>query len=204
MPANRRVAIYARVSTTDKGQDPENQLAQLRAWCRQGGHEVVQEYIDHESGKKDAEARQALSALLKDAHQRKFDLVLFWALDRLSREGMAKTVSYLQRLNSAKVAFHSFTEEYLSTDNELVRDILIAVMSSLAKQEAIKISERTKAGLERARSKGKKLGRPSTDPKIMRAIQLDRERDPKISERALSRAHKVNRSVVRKALSKNL
>lgn len=200
MPANRRVAIYARVSTTDKGQDPENQLAQLRAWCDQGGHEIVSEYVEHESGRKGADARQALSQLLSDAHQRKFDLVLFWALDRLSREGMAKTVTYLQRLNAAGVAFHSYTEEYLSTDNELVRDILIAVMSSLARQEAIKISERTKAGLERAKAKGKTLGRPAADAKLVAAIKAEKDATPDISERLLAKRHGVSRTVVRKAL----
>lgn len=197
----KRVAIYARVSTTDKGQDPENQLMQLRTWCAQAGHEIVQEYVEHESGRKGAEARKALSALLSDAHQRKFDLVLFWALDRFSREGMAKTVTYLQRLSASNVAFHSYTEEMLSTDNELVRDILIAVMSSLAKQEAIRLSKRTKAGLDRARAKGKTLGRPSTPAATLKAIQKAKKKEPAVSQRELARRFKVARAVVKAALS---
>jgi DNA invertase Pin-like site-specific DNA recombinase len=52
-----RIAIYARVSTDDKGQDPENQLRQLRAWCANAGHEIVHEYIDHESGRKGTKGR---------------------------------------------------------------------------------------------------------------------------------------------------
>jgi DNA invertase Pin-like site-specific DNA recombinase len=72
---------------------------------------------------------------------------------------MASTVADLQRLSSYGVSFHSFTEVHLSTDNELVRDVLLAVLASLAKLERQKISERTKAGLERARAKGKRLGR---------------------------------------------
>lgn len=198
---NKRVAIYARVSTTDKGQDPENQLAQLRAWCDQGGHEIIAEYIEHESGRKGAESREQLAQLLKDAHQRKFDLVLFWALDRFSREGMSKTVSYLQRLTAANVAFHSYTEEFLSSDNELVRDILIAVMSSLAKQEAIKISERTKAGLERARAKGKRLGKKPADAAVLKAIAEDKAENPEATILGLSKKHGVSRTVVRKAIS---
>jgi len=197
----RRVAIYARVSTTDKGQDPENQLRQLRSWCERMGHEIAEEFVEHESGRKGAEDRQALSALLSAAHRRQFDLVLFWSLDRFSREGMSKTVSYLQRLSASGVAFHSFTEEYLSTDNELVRDILIAVMSSLAKQEAIKISERTKAGLERAKEKGKILGRPPAPADLLKTIAADRAADPEISINALAKKHKVARTVVRKALA---
>lgn len=196
----KRVAIYARVSTTDKGQDPENQLRQLRAWCAQGGHEIVEEYVEHESGRKGTEGRQALAALLSDAHRRQFDLVLFWSLDRFSREGMAKTVGYLQRLSSATVAFHSYTEEMLSTENELVRDILIAVMSSLAKQEAIKISERTKAGLEKAKAKGQTLGRPKTPRVVEREIIGTKRKEPDISERALAKRHGVSRNVVRRVL----
>jgi DNA invertase Pin-like site-specific DNA recombinase len=70
---------------------------------------------------------------------------------------MVPTIAHLQRLTQSGVAFHSYTEPLMSTDNELVRDIVLAVMASLAKQEAIRISERTKAGLARAIAKGKKL-----------------------------------------------
>jgi DNA invertase Pin-like site-specific DNA recombinase len=86
-------------------------------------------------------------------------MVLVWALDRFSRNGLTSTVVDLQRLSSHGVSFHSYSEPHLSTDNELVRDVLLAVLASLAKLERQKISERTKAGLERARAKGKRLGR---------------------------------------------
>jgi DNA invertase Pin-like site-specific DNA recombinase len=155
-----RVAIYGRVSTTDKGQDPENQLHQLREWSQRSGHEIVGEYVDHETGRKGADRRKRFAALFDDAGRRKFDLVVFWALDRFSREGMVPTVMHLQRLSSHGIAFHSYTEQHLSTDNELVRNVLLAVMSSLAKIEAQKIGERTKAGMARARAAGKRIGRP--------------------------------------------
>jgi DNA invertase Pin-like site-specific DNA recombinase len=73
---------------------------------------------------------------------------------------MARTIIHLQRLSSYGVAFHSYTEPHLATDNELVRNILLALLSSLAKVEAQKISERTRAGMSRARAKGVKIGRP--------------------------------------------
>ena len=157
--ASTRVAIYARVSTEGKGQDPENQLSQLRAWCGRMGYDIADEYVDHESGSKGPDQRRQLSRLFADAARRQFDMVLVWALDRFSRKGMASTVVDLRRLSSCGVSFHSYTEEHLSMDNEIVRDILLAVLASLAKLERQKISERTKAGLERARSKGKRLGR---------------------------------------------
>jgi DNA invertase Pin-like site-specific DNA recombinase len=161
-----RVAIYARVSTDDKGQDPENQLRQLRDWCASAGHQIAHEYIDQASGAKGAEKRPEFAALLADAHKRQFDLVLCWALDRLSREGMVATVLHLQRLASYGVGFHSYTEPMLSTDNEMVRDIVLAVMASLAKIERQKISDRTRAGMERVRRQGSKSGKAIGRPRI--------------------------------------
>src|SRR6266581_7151284 len=137
------VAIYARVSTEDRGQDPENQLAQLRAWCAAAGHEIVTEYVDHASGGKGANKRPRFAAMLEAAHRRQFDTVLCWALDRLSREGMVATVGYLQRLAAAGVAFHSYSEPALCSENEMVRDIVLAVMAALAKAERLRISDRT-------------------------------------------------------------
>jgi DNA invertase Pin-like site-specific DNA recombinase len=155
-----RVAIYARVSTDDRGQDPENQLRELRDWVINSGHITSQEYVDYESGRKGAEKRKQFAALFDDAAKRKLDCVLFWALDRFSREGMAQTIIHLQRLSSYGVAFHSYPEAHLATDNELVRNVLLALLSSLAKVEAQKISERTKAGMARAQAKGVIIGRP--------------------------------------------
>jgi len=96
-----RIAIYARVSTDDKGQDPENQLRELRQWCN--GHQIVREYVDRESGK--TSKRAMFAELFDDAAKRKFDLVLFWSLDRFSQEGMVPTILHLQRLASFGGAF---------------------------------------------------------------------------------------------------
>jgi DNA invertase Pin-like site-specific DNA recombinase len=165
-----RVAIYARVSTDDKGQDPQNQIIQLREWCRHAGHEIVGEYTDHESGRKGSDKRKQFAALFEDAGKRKFDLVLFWALDRFSREGMVPTIMHLQRLSACGIGFHSYTESHLATDNELVRNILLALLASLAKVEAQKIGERTKAGMARARAKGKRIGRPGLKKNLQAKI----------------------------------
>jgi len=156
-----RVAIYARVSTEDKGQDPENQLRDLRAWCADSGHDLVGEYVDRVSGRKGVAVRKQFAALFEDASKRKFDCVLFWALDRFSREGMVPTIQHLERLNSYGVTFHSYTEPNLCSDNEMVRGILLAMLATMAKQEAKRLSERVRAGIERARKEGKRLGRPT-------------------------------------------
>jgi len=173
-----RIAIYARVSTKKqkdqdqgkKDQDPENQLRELRAWCDKAGHTIAHEYVDRESGRNGTKSRKQFAQLLEDAHKREFDCVLVWALDRLTREGMVKTVMYLQRLASCGVSFHSYTEPHLATDNELVRNILLALLASLAKVEAQKISERTRAGMARAKAQGKRIGRPSIAPKLRQQI----------------------------------
>jgi DNA invertase Pin-like site-specific DNA recombinase len=196
-----RVAIYARVSTDDRGQDPENQLRELRAWCASTGHELVHEYVEHESGRKGADRRRAFAQLFEDASRRKFDLVLFWALDRFSREGMAPTIIHLQRLSAYGVAFHSYTEAHLATDNELVRNILLALLASLAKVEAQKISARTRAGMARAKAAGALIGRPrlqaalreeiaqrlaagATAYRVARDLRLDAKTIRKYSEQA--------------------
>jgi DNA invertase Pin-like site-specific DNA recombinase len=155
----KRVAIYARVSTDDKGQDTDNQLIPLRQWASSAGYDVVGEYVDHVSGRKGTNGRKQFAMLFEDASKRKFDLVLFWSLDRFSREGLVPTLNYLQRLASYGVGFHSYQESHLSTDNELVRDILLSILAALAKHESKRISERVKAGIARHRAKGGKHGR---------------------------------------------
>ena len=99
MKHGARVAIYARVST-DK-QDADNQLAQLRAFADAQGWSVVEEFIDTVSGS-GKKARPRFDACLLAASQRRFDVLLFWALDRLSREGIVKTVGYLEQLTDRK------------------------------------------------------------------------------------------------------
>jgi DNA invertase Pin-like site-specific DNA recombinase len=165
-----RVAIYARVSTED--QTSENQLLQLRAWCTQHGHDIAREYLDNGvAGTKGTAKRKAFAQLFDDAARHRFDMVLFWSLDRFSREGMQQTITHLQRLDVCGVAWRSLTEPHLATDNELVRDILLALLSSLAKLEARKIRERTLAGLDRARARGKVLGRPKVAPGVEAAVR---------------------------------
>jgi DNA invertase Pin-like site-specific DNA recombinase len=181
-----RVAIYARVSTNGKNgnddsrrhqQDTDNQLLQLREWCANAGHVIVEEYVERLSGGKGREERREFARMLDDAHKLRFDIVLCWALDRFSREGMTPTIGYLQRLAAAGVGFHSYTEPLISTDNEMIRDIVIAVMSSLAKQERLRHVERIHAGIARARIKGtqsgKPIGRPWLDKRKEAAIRAE-------------------------------
>ena len=172
---NRRVAIYARVSTKDKGQEVENQLRQLRAFAAQQDWKVYREYVDHETGSKSD--RDQFQSFFHDASQGKFDVLLFWALDRLSREGVLETLQHLNRLTSYGVGYRSFTEQYFDSCG-IFRDAVIAIIATVAKQERVRISQRVRAGLETARAKGKRLGRPRV---IVDSVTIGRLRDQGLS-----------------------
>jgi DNA invertase Pin-like site-specific DNA recombinase len=158
---SERAAIYLRVSTSEGEQTEENQRRELQEFIEDEGYDLVGEYVDHESGRKGRNEREAFDRMFEAAENREFNTLVFWSLDRFSREGIRKTIAYLQQLDSLSVGFRSYTEPYLNTDDELVSHILLAVMSYFAEYEAKKISRRTKAGLERAREEGKQIGRPS-------------------------------------------
>lgn len=153
-----RCVIYSRVSTEE--QTTDNQLRQLREYADRQGWNIIEEIQDIASGGKSAEERQGLKKVFIMARQRKFDVLLFWSLDRFSREGSRKTLEYLTRLDSYHTKWHSYTEEYISSLG-IFADAIISLMACLAKQERIRISERTKAGLARVKAKGKVLGRPT-------------------------------------------
>jgi DNA invertase Pin-like site-specific DNA recombinase len=147
----KKVALYARVSTKDGRQDTENQLIALREYCGKQGWEIVSEYVDHESG--GHSRRPHFQQMFADARARKFDLVLFWSLDRLSREGVSATLNHLERLTAAGVNWRSFTEEYLDSCG-LFKDAVLAILAVIAKQERIRRSERASAAITRLRRAG--------------------------------------------------
>jgi DNA invertase Pin-like site-specific DNA recombinase len=192
IPESTRVAIYARVSTKDKGQDTENQLVQLRAFATTQGWTVYREFVDHESGGKSDRAE--FQAMFVDASQRKFDLLLFWALDRLSREGVLETLQHLNRLTSYGIGFRSFAEQYFDSCG-VFKDAVIAIMATLAKQERLRLSERTKAGLAQARVRGRILGRPRLN---IKAGEIARLRATGLSLRAIARELRISEGSVRR------
>lgn len=188
-----RIAIYARVST--EKQDNENQLVQLRDFAAKQGWNVVAEYVDRESGAKSDRAE--FQRMFADASKRKFDLVLFWALDRLSREGVLQTLQHLNRLENHGVGFRSFTEQYFDSCG-IFREAVISIMATLAKQERVRRSERTKAGLAIARARGKKLGRPQLRANV---AEITRLKAQGLSLRAIARQLGIGDGSVRRLLT---
>lgn len=142
------------MSTTK--QELDNQSLQLREYCKKQGWVIVKEYSEIVSGTKDS--RPAFNDLFLDAHKRRFDLVLFWDLSRFSRSGTLYTLQKLRELEGLGVGWHSFQEPYISTMGQF-REVVLSLLATIAKLERDKISERTKAGLERAKQTGVKLGR---------------------------------------------
>lgn len=153
-----KTVIYSRVSTDM--QENENQIMQLREYAEKQGWEILAVKTDVCSGSKDE--RDGLKEVFDLARKRNFDVLLFFSLDRLSRNGAKQTLEYLTLLDSYGVKWHSYTEEYISSLG-IFADAIISLMACLAKQERIRISERTRAGLARVRAKGVKLGRPKAD-----------------------------------------
>lgn len=165
------IALYTRVSTRDR-QDVGNQLRQLRDFCRTQGWTIVHEFADEVTGKHSD--RENFQQMFCAASRRQFDCVLFWSLDRFSREGAYESLQHLQRLTSYGVGYKSFTEQYLDSCG-LFRDAVISILATIAKQERIRLSERTIAGLERAKAQGRVGGRPRVICNREKILSLRRE-----------------------------
>jgi DNA invertase Pin-like site-specific DNA recombinase len=166
------VALYARVSTSDKGQDPQMQLREMRSHAQAQGWTVHEEYIDHGvSGAKDS--RPALNRLMSDAQACAFDAVMVWKLDRFSRSLRHLVVS-LETLAAAGVAFVSLRDNLdLTTASGR---LMFQMIGAFAEFERALTSERVRAGLRNARAKGKQLGRKArTDIDVPEIARLRAE-----------------------------
>jgi DNA invertase Pin-like site-specific DNA recombinase len=169
MPKQVRAAYYLRVST--EKQELENQRAEIAPFIERRGWKLECTFEDVVSGGKKESDRPGFAAMLKAAHQRKFDLLVFWALDRFTRQGTRATLNYLQRLESKGVDYVSYQEQWLDSTGPF-KDVMISMFATLAKQERVRISERTIAGLKVARAKGKRLGRPPLSEETVRTVLL--------------------------------
>ena len=105
------------------------------------------------------------------ASRKQFDMILFWSLDRFSREGVLETLQHLQTLTSYGVEWWCYREEYLRSVG-VFRDAVLAILAAIAKQERVRLSERVQAGLSRARAQGKVLGRPKAAVRPERVLRL--------------------------------
>ena len=164
-----RVAIYARVSTTNHSQDVSLQTRELREHCERRGWILAGEYVDAGiSGAKDS--RPELNRLMADAHKRRFDIVCVWKFDRFARS-VSHLLRALETFNALGIAFVSLSEQMDTTTP--AGKMVFTVLGAVAELERSMIAERVRAGLRNARAKGKRLGRP---PASLDAARIGRLR----------------------------
>ena len=189
----KRAGVYARVSTD--GQETENQLLQMARFVESQGWER-RDFIDHQSGK--TAQRPQLQALFAAAARREVDVVVFWSLDRFTREGALATLQHLALLGSYGVRFRSFAEPYLDSCG-LWGDAIIAILGTIAKQERVRIVERVRAGLQRAQVTGTRSGKPiGRPPVVFDRAQVVRRRAAGESWRDIAAALSVSTRTARR------
>jgi len=150
-----RVALYARVSRSDKEQDPENQLLKLRHYATSRGWDIYGTYKDYASGA--SPSRPALDKMIREGRGRHFDAVLIVRLDRLARS-VKQLLTILEELDRSGIALICSDQE-IDTKSPAGK-LLFTVLGAVAELELELIRERTKDGLARARAQGKRIGRP--------------------------------------------
>lgn len=192
IPKRIRVAIYARTSTTDR-QDPENQLLDCRKYADAKGWTVVAEHVDRMKGT--TESRPGLDALFAGVRARKYDVVMVWRFDRMARS-TTFLIQALKTFQAYSLDFVSFTEA-IDTSSPM-GELIFSILAAIGSFERDLIRERVMAGLRRARSQGKRLGRaPTVD-----AAEVNRLRAEGLSLSQIGRRVGVTRSAVSKTLKK--
>ena len=192
----RKVAIYCRVSTLD--QTIDNQLLELRDHCSKMGWEIVEEYADEGlSGALSREKRPALNSLIKDAYRKKFDAVVCWDISRIGRS-MKELVLFLSDMKDRDIGICSVRQGFDTSTS--MGEIMFQFVGILSSWEREMIRERTLAGLERAKSEGKTLGRKKVinDKITSQIIEL---RNAKESIRAIASKVGVSRGTVSNVLN---
>jgi DNA invertase Pin-like site-specific DNA recombinase len=190
-PETLRVAIYARISTSNGGQSPEMQLIELREHAARRGWRVVGEYVDEGiSGAKDQ--RPALDRLMTDAHRRKIDVVIVWKFDRFARS-VSHLLRALDTFRTLGIDFVSLSES-LDTATPAGRMVFV-VLGAVAELERSLIAERVRAGIRNAKAKGKRLGRP---PAVADTLRISERRASGASWRAIGRELGLSGETVKK------
>jgi len=193
----KKAALYARVSTTDKDQNPEVQLRELREYCARVGATYT-EYVDFASGATDK--RPGYKMLINDATRRRFDLVIVWSLDRFGRS-LQQLVTDLDLFDSKRIDFISHTQN-LDTTTPHGR-LLFQVIGAFAEFERAMISERVKSGLDLARANGKQLGRPPVLSDIMQKNIIDAAEEG-LSIRDIAKRTSISATTVHRYLAQYL
>jgi DNA invertase Pin-like site-specific DNA recombinase len=152
-----KAGIYARVSTSDKDQNPDTQLIPLREFAASQGWTISGEFVDHASAT-DLRGRSQWQAVIDAASKRKIDLVLIWKLDRAFRSVLHASTT-LEEFRRWGVSLRSYTEPWADTTSPQ-GELVFNLLATFAQFERSLIAERVRAGMARAKRQGKRLGRP--------------------------------------------
>jgi len=190
-----RTALYARISTSNHGQDSELQLRELREHFRRRGWEIVSEYVDNGvSGSKDS--RPELNRLMADAHKRRFDALAVWKFDRFARS-TSHLLRALETFQSLGVEFISLTES-IDTSTP-VGKMVFTILGAVAQMERELTRERIRAGLRNAKAKGRRLGRPKASVNV---VQIGSLRQQGLSYKAIAQTLGISVGTVHAAAFK--
>ncbi|HMG43047.1 MAG TPA: recombinase family protein [Acidimicrobiales bacterium] len=152
----QRAAIWVRVSTDE--QDVENQLRDLRSWAEHRGLDVVQTYELEDTSAWTGAHRERLNEALEDARHGEYEVLLVWALDRLSREGIEPMLKVMRQFRERGVLVLSHSESWTDGPPEF-QELLTAFFAWVAQQESARLSKRIKAGLAKKAARGERIGR---------------------------------------------
>ena len=189
-----RVAVYARVSTANNGQDPSIQTREIREYCERRAWQVVAEKVDAGiSGAK--EKRPELNRLMADAYRRRFDAVVVWKFDRFARS-VSHLLRALENFKALGIEFVSLSEQ-VDTSTPTGK-MVFTVLGAVAELERSLIAERVRAGLRNARAEGKRLGRPRVDVDHARIDELRAQGWPWA---AIAREMGIGEGTVRRAVT---
>jgi len=182
-----KVGCYSRVSTT--GQSTSMQLAELRKYCRNRNWRIVDEYVD--TGASSAkDSRPELDRLMKDAHRRRFDVVVIWKFDRFARS-VSHLLRALESFRALGIDFVSLSEQVET--NSPTGKLVFTVLGAVAEMERSLIGDRVRAGLRNAKANGKRLGRPPLRELSAAEIRrLRRERRRGASFKSLAQHYQVS------------
>jgi DNA invertase Pin-like site-specific DNA recombinase len=190
-----RTALYARISTSNHGQDSELQLRELREHFQRRGWEIIAEYVDNGiSGSKDS--RPELNRLMADAHKRRFDAVAVWKFDRFARS-TSHLLRALETFQSLGIEFISLTESIDTTTP--VGKMVFTILGAVAQMERELTRERIRAGLRNAKAKGRRLGRPKASVNV---AQIGSLRQQGLSYKAIAQTLGISVGTVHAAAFK--
>lgn len=197
-----RVALYARVSTSDKDQNPENQLLLLRREAERAGDTIIKEYVDEESG--GSSKRKGFQEMMRDAGKRRFDLVRVFALDRFSSEGIEAVFEHTATLEQSGVLFWSYCEPALNTTGPMA-SLFKAIIAWAAGYRNQRHSENVRLGQARKRAEVEAAGEVYQHGRLPTAAEVVAEvrrlHGEGLSQRKIAKATKISVGTVNKYLA---